>query len=288
MKKIIYILLLGYSTFVVALFAQVAVVEDSLYSSAISTITKYYVILPEGYSKGQERFPILYLLHGLGGDYTNWVKMTNLVHYAKKYRIIIVTPDAKDGWYSNSPFLKNSNYEDLIINDVISSVEKKYRIIQTKFNRAIAGLSMGGYGAIKFGLKYPSKFFFIGGISPSIQFPTGLEDSAIVARWSKSSTLNLRELFGQSRTDKWDEDDIFNLTEKIKGKSLPYFYLSVGSQDAIIEIVDLTHNLASAFRKKSIAFELHETPGGHDWKFWDKEIEIVLRKISDVSGKKRK
>ncbi len=268
-------------------FSQGTVVEDSLFSPSLNAYSKFNVILPEGYSKGHERYPVLYLLHGLGGDYTNWVKLTDMVHYASQYRLIIVTPDARNGWYTNSPFVQNANYENLIVNDVIPGVEKKYRIIQTKFNRAIAGLSMGGYGAVKFGLKYPGKFFFVGGISPSIQFPGGLEDSAIVARWSRSSTTNLRELFGQTRTDSWNDNDIFFLTEKTTGKSLPYFYLSVGSQDGIMEIVGLTHDLAAALRKKGVEFEMHETAGGHDWKFWDKEIKLVLQRIAEMQGKKK-
>lgn len=267
--------------------SQVSVVEDSLFSQSINSVTKYLVILPDGYSKGQDRYPVLYLLHGLRGDYTNWVKLTNLVRYARDYRIIIVTPDGKNGWYTNSPYVNNSNYEDQIVNDVIPAVEKKYRIIQTKFNRAIAGLSMGGYGAVKFGLKYPAKFFFVGGISPSIQFPQGLEDSSISARWSKENKMNLKELYGQTRTEHWNENDVFVLADKSNGKALPYFYLSIGSQDALIELVGLTHDLASVLRKKNIDFEMHEMPGGHDWKFWDKEINNVLQRITELLGKRK-
>lgn len=267
--------------------AQPTVVEDSLFSASLNSMSKYFVILPEGYAKSHERYPVLYLLHGLGGDYTNWVKLTNVVHYAAQYRMIIVTPNAGDGWYSNSPLMPNANYENHIVNDVIPAVEKKYRTIQTKFYRAIAGLSMGGYGAVKFGLKYPGKFFFAGGISPSIQFPGGLEDSAIVARWSRTSTANLRGLFGEKRSDFWNNDDIFYITERTTSKSLPYFYLSVGSQDGIIEIVGLTHDLAGRFRSKGIAFEMHESAGGHDWKFWDQEVKTVLQRISELLGKKR-
>ncbi|MCK9409087.1 MAG: alpha/beta hydrolase family protein [Bacteriovoracaceae bacterium] len=266
--------------------AQVTVVEDSLVSKSLNTVSKFYVILPEGYKKHQDRYPVLYLLHGLGGDYTNWVKLTNIVRYAKEYRMIIVTPDAGNGWYTNSPFVQNAQYEDYIITEMIPTVEKRYRTIQTKFHRAIAGLSMGGYGAIKFGLKYPGKFFFIGGFSPSIQFPGGLEDSAITARWSRTATLNLRELFGQNRTDSWNENDIFFLTERSNGKSLPYFYLSVGSQDGISEIIGLTHDLAASLRKKGISFEMHESAGSHDWKFWDQEIKTALQRIAELSGKR--
>jgi len=269
-------------------FPQVTVVDDSLFSQSVNTTIKFYAILPDGYSKRSERYPVLYLLHGLTGNYTDWVRLSNIVRYAKEYRLIIITPEGKDGWYSNSISSQNSNYEGYIVNDVIPIIEKKYRILQSRFNRAIAGLSMGGYGAIKFGLKYPGKFFFVAGMSPAIQFPKGLEDSAIVARRSKESTINLRSIFGTTQNDTWNENDVFYLAEHADAKSLPYFYLTVGSQDGILELPDLTHNFASALRKKGAAFEMHETAGAHDWKFWDKEIEIVLQRILEISGKKRK
>jgi len=268
-------------------FSQVTVKEDSVFCYSINSFSKFYIILPDGYSKVQERYPVLYLLHGLTGNYTNWVKYSDIVRYAKEYQLIIVTPDGKNGWYTNSRTQQNAKYEEQIMNDLIPNVEKKYRTIQSKFSRAIAGLSMGAYGAIKFGLKYPDKFFFVGGMSPAIQFPKSLEDSAIIARRSKESTLNLQDIFGTVRNESWEEEDVFSLVDKSTSTSLPYFYLSIGSQDGILELVDLTHNFAAALRKKKIAFEMHETAGAHEWKFWDKEIEIILKRIAELSGKKK-
>lgn len=268
--------------------SQITVVEDSLFSQSLNTISKFYAVLPDGYSKTQERYVSVYLLHGFNGDYTNWVKQPNLIKYLKGYEYIVICPDAKNSWYSNSITLQNANYEDLIIKEIIPYVDKKYRTRQSKFSRAIAGLSMGGYGAAKLGLKYPGMFFFAGCISPSIQFPAGLEDSAIVARRSKETIKSVREMFGEKRNESWSANDIFELTEKINPNTAPYFYLSAGSQDGIPEVIEQTHIFAASLRKKSIAFEMHETTGAHDWKFWDSEIEVVLKRIFEISGKKRK
>ncbi len=269
-------------------FSQITVVEDSLFSQSLNTTTKFYAVLPDGYSKTQERYTAVYLLHGFSGDYTNWVKQTDLIKYLKGYEYIVICPDAKNSWYSNSIILQNANYEDMIIKEIVPFVDRKYRTKQSKFSRAIAGLSMGGYGAAKFGVKYPEKFFFAGCISPSIQFPSGLEDSTIVARRSKETIKSVREMFGEKRNETWSANDIFELTEKVNPKTTPFFYLSAGSQDGIPEVIEQTHILAGLLRKKGVAFEMHETAGAHDWKFWDKEIEIVLQRISEISGKKRK
>ena len=276
------------SLILIAQFAvgQSSVIVDSLFSPALNSSAKYTVILPKDYHKNHERFPTLYLLHGLGGNHTNWVSFTKLMTYAGKYRFIIVCPDARNGWYTNSSLTRDANYEDLIMKDVLADVENKYRVIRSKYYRGIAGLSMGGYGALKLGLKYPASFTFAAGMSPSVQFPAGLEDSVIASRWSRTSTTDLRELFGSRRNEAWNNDDIFYLIERANPSVIPYFYLSIGSQDGILELPDLTHNTAAAMRKKKIPFELHELPGGHDWKFWDSEIAIVLQRFNDIIGKR--
>ncbi len=284
--KLKYLLLL--SAFFQYTFSQVTVVEDSLFAQSLNATTKFYALLPDGYSKTQERFTTVYLLHGFNGDYTNWAKQTDLIKYLKEYNFIVICPDGKNSWYSNSVVLQNANYEDLIIKEIIPFVDKKYRTKQSRFSRAIAGLSMGGFGSAKFGLKYSNLFFFSGCISPAIQFPAGLEDSAIVARRSKESNKSVRDMFGETRNESWTANDVFSLTEKINPKTAPFFYLAVGSQDGIPEIIDLTHTFAASLRKKGIPFEMHETAGAHDWKFWDKEIEIVLQRISEISQKKPK
>jgi S-formylglutathione hydrolase FrmB len=282
-NKTLVLLLLLFSS----LSAQVKVVEDSLFSPSLNSKMKFYAVLPNGYDKSQERYLTIFLLHGFGGNYTNWVKLTDIVRLAKHYNYIIITPDARNGWYANSPTMQNANYEDYIIKDVIPFVDQKYRTIQSKFYRAVAGLSMGGYGAAKFGIKYPGMFFFAGCLSPAIQFPTGLEDTAIVARRSKESNESVRTMFGYPRNEKWNENDVYTLLDKANVKSLPYFYLSVGSQDGIPEIIDHTHSFAAALRKRGASFEMHETFGGHDWKFWGEEIETVLRRISALTSKNR-
>ena len=260
--------------------AQVSVIEDSLFSPSINAFCRMNILVPEGYSNGKERYTSLYLLHGFNQDHASWFNSTELVHYAREYRFIIVSFDAQNSWYANSTTKINFNYEDLVIKDLIPFIDKKYSTIPDKQHRAIAGLSMGGYGAVKFGLKYPQQFFYAAGMSPSMQFPAGLEDSAIVARRSAASNQSVREAFGAQRNEQWNANDIFFLLAHANKSSLPYFYLSVGSHDGIPEVIVQAHQLASEFRKRAVPFELHETPGAHDWDFWDKEIEIVLKNIS--------
>jgi S-formylglutathione hydrolase FrmB len=283
MKRLVTILLFLF--FITKVHAQVSVAEDSLFSPSINSTMKFCVVLPDGYAKVNERYTTVYLLHGYNQNYTDWIKQTDLVKYAASYHFIFISPDAKNSWYSNSITQKNSNYEDYIVKDLIPFVDKKYRTAPTKTHRAIVGLSMGGYGAAKLALKHDSLFFFAGCLSPAIHVPFGLEDSAILARRSKGSMQSIRDIFGAVRNSYWDENDVFLLAQKADTATVPFFYLAVGSQDKLIEILELTHKFAVTLRNKHIPFEMHETSGAHDWKFWDKEIEIVFNRIEEMTEK---
>ncbi|MDD8018621.1 MAG: alpha/beta hydrolase family protein [Bacteroidota bacterium] len=286
MKQRILFILLSITLLFNTFRAQVKVVEDSLFSPSIRATMKFYAVLPDGYEKNEDHYTTIYLLHGLNGNYKDWVTLTNLVHYASKHHFILITPDGDNSWYTNSMTKLNANYEGYVINDLIPFADSKYRTIRSKYGRAIAGLSMGGYGAAKFSLKYPSLFFFAGCLSPAIQFPYGLEDSAIVKRRTKESLEKLHDIFGSLRNENWQNEDVFKLVEKAESKTIPYFYLSVGSQDGIPEIINLTHKFAASLRKQGIPFEMHESAGSHDWKFWNKEIETVLNRIDEHIEKK--
>jgi S-formylglutathione hydrolase FrmB len=267
--------------------AQVIVKEDSLFSTSLNATTKYTIILPASYAESTVRFPVLYLLHGYSGDHTNWVKLTRLVNYADQYQLIIVSPDGKNGWYTNSDYIPHAKFENSIIDDLIPHVDSHYKTDPSGNSRSIGGLSMGGYGAVKFALKHPSMFFFAAGISPAIQVPYSLEDSLFHATRSKGLVQSVRDAFGAVRNETWKINDVFYLAEKVHSDTLPYIYLAVGSQDGLTENIGETHRLAGTLRKNGIPFEMHETAGGHNWKFWDKEIEIVLRRINEVSVQMR-
>jgi putative tributyrin esterase len=279
-----------YAPFIFVFFtlasAQVTVREDSLFSPSLKAMTKYTVVLPSGYSESKERFPVLYLLHGYSGDHTNWVKLTRLINYAEQYKFIIVSPDGKNGWYTNSFSVPNAQFESSLIDDLIPYIDTHYNTDTARNSRFIAGLSMGGYGAVKFALKYPSMFFFAGGISPAIQVPYSLEDSLFHATRSKGLVQSVRDAFGAVQNESWKINNVFYLAEDVNPDVAPYIYLAVGSQDGLTEIIGETHRLAGTLRKNGIPFEMHETAGGHNWKFWDKEIEMVLRRIHEISAQK--
>ena len=114
------------------------------------------------------RYPVLYLLHGLTGDYKDWSTRTNLAEYSKTVPVIIVMPDAGNSWYTNAAD-GTSKFEDYIATELPADVVQKYRTINSRHGRAIAGLSMGGYGALKLALKRPAQFSVVGSFSGAFE-----------------------------------------------------------------------------------------------------------------------
>ncbi|NUN70437.1 MAG: alpha/beta fold hydrolase [Bacteroidetes bacterium] len=276
-RRSIYVLLIALILLMAVsiLPAQPSVRTDSLYAHSTRGWIRYTILLPEGYGLRKERFPVLYLLHGFNQDHASWFVSSELIRYAAAHRMIIISSGFGNSWYTNSAAEPHRRYEDAFVRELIPHIDSVYRTRGIREARALAGLSMGGYGALKFGIKYPHLFALAAALSPSMQFPAGLEDSAIVARRSAASNASVRAAFGAARTPAWDDQIIPILVER-STQTLPYIYLTAGSSDNIPEVPEQMHQLAALLRKKRIPFEMHELPGGHDWRFWDAGIEQVL------------
>ncbi|MGE5315383.1 MAG: alpha/beta hydrolase [Acidobacteriota bacterium] len=250
--------------------------EDSLYSPSMDRVMKYSVILPPGYRDNTERYTTVYLLHGLWGSYKDWVNNTGVIQYASHYRFLIIAPDGHNGWWTNSKDVKHAMYEDFVMKDLIPAVEKKYRTLSTRHGRAIAGLSMGGYGALKFALKYPGSFFYAASFSGALDVVSGMKDISASADRNSVGVRSRLDAFGEQPSAQWTANDVMALIDSANVKMLPYLYLSVGHSDYL---VDASIQAGTKLRQKGAAYEMHESIGAHTWLFWDQEIRTVLEKI---------
>ena len=117
-------------------------------SDSVGRTLKYNVVLPPGYDSGTDRYPVLYLLHGYSGNFTNWGR-NRAADFAKAYDLIVVMPDGGNSWYVNwaeSEEGQKNAWDDFITKDLIGHVDANYRTIATREGRAINGLWMGGFG----------------------------------------------------------------------------------------------------------------------------------------------
>ncbi len=243
-------------------------------SKLVNTTLPYNVILPPDYDTAKTtRYPVLYLLHGLSGHYSDWVQRTNIADYAAEYRMIVITPEGNDSWYSDSTTVTTDKYESYILKELIPDVQQRYRAIEARYGRSIAGLSMGGYGAIKFGLKSPSTFVFAGSMSGAFSV-TRLTEQDGPPRWESSL-----KVFGPPGTDARKANDLFDLIEKLSAAqvlSLPYFYFDCGTEDSLRNF-SANRKLSELMVEKKIPHEYRQLPGDHSWGYWDRQVREILK-----------
>jgi putative tributyrin esterase len=249
---------------------QAIVVKDSVFHSAsLDRDMRYRTLLPRDYEDGA-RFPVLYLLHGIYGDYLNWDTRTGLENYAQNLHLLIVMPDADDSWYTNSATLPGDKFEDYVAKDLISEIDKKYRTIRDRHGRAVAGLSMGGYGALKLAIKYPELFGFAGSLSGALNAAQNLDSLRPEFR------TKLLEVFGSAGSRTRDEGDVFLLLNSPHESPYPYFYFACGTEDFFLET---NRAFALQLASRKITYEYHETPGGHTWEYWDRALRPMLQAL---------
>lgn len=246
-----------------------------LQSKLVNTTLAYNVILPPDYrASSTTRYPVLYLLHGFDGHYTDWVTRTNVADYAAQYRMILVTPEGNNGWYTDSVSTATDKYESYILKELVPDVQRRFRTIESRYGRGIAGLSMGGYGALKFGLKSPGTFAFAGSISGALAVPG----------WTEEDFQNLKSIrdsavaaFGPAGSETRRANDIFEIVRSLSAArvaSMPYLYLDCGTEDFLVSD---NNRFAALLREKKIAHEFRELPGEHSWVYWDQQVREVLR-----------
>ena len=248
--------------------------EDKLSSKLMQRVMPYRVILPKDYSASKEkRYPVIYLLHGLFGSSANWTTLTKLPIYAQSYDAIIVTPEGENGWYTDSDSVAANKYESYIIKELIPEIDAKYRTISKREGRVIAGLSMGGYGALKFGFKYPEMFVLAGSFSGALGAPTYRSTPGM-----ESIVKTIDDTFGPDGSETRMSNDLFAMVRNAspeKIKALPFIYLDCGTEDILF--FQNNREFVALLVEKKIPHEYRQLPGAHNWEYWNKQVQEFLR-----------
>lgn len=254
-------------------FARVETVQ--FHSALLGKVLPYNVILPADYRVSTAtRYPVIYLLHGWAGHYSDWLTRTNIADDAAQYRMIVVTPEGNDGWYTDSATVVSDKYESYILQELISDVQRRYRTIESRYGRGIAGLSMGGYGALKFGLKSPGTFVFAGSLSGALAAPTWTEADL---KSFKGINDSLIAAFGPRDSSQRKANDIFEIARGMsasRAAALPYFYFDCGTEDFFLGV---NERFAALLTEKKIPHEFRELPGAHSWQYWDQQVKELLK-----------
>jgi S-formylglutathione hydrolase FrmB len=298
-----------------AAHGQGAVKNQVFHSHALGVDKHYEIYLPGGYDQSSGRYPVIYLLHGLGGDETNWVDYGGLAKTADAMRLptIVVMPDGDDSWYVNRATptpdyesclagkrefgfardmhtycVKTASYEDYIVKDLVSHVDATYRTLPERRARAIGGQSMGGYGALALGLRHRDLFaaifshsgvdsLFYKGPHPYDAAKVQIADNALVpAHWGENT------------------GPIGALVRTIFGPDLANWeahdpatlaaklhdgdialYLDVGTEDDF-GLDAQAHYLDSVLTKAGVQHTFFAGPGRHNFAFWKDRLDDSL------------
>jgi enterochelin esterase-like enzyme len=232
------------------------VVSQTITSEVLGRSCPYTIYLPPSYSVSPERnYPVLYLLHGLGQNYTSWANDGNMKAIADGAiangtceEMIIVCPEAYATFYVNG-YYQGMNYEDYFINDFIPAIESTYRIKTGKEGRSISGLSMGGYGCTYHAFRRPGMFSSCFAMS-----------AAYTGTYPRVGAL---------------------VTERTAAELLefPAFVMECGTED--FAAYPMNNNLNRILEQTTLDYTYTTRPGRHDWAFWRECLPKALKLASD-------
>jgi S-formylglutathione hydrolase FrmB len=235
-------------------------------SKALGRAMAVNVLLPDGYDAAPERrYPVIYLLHGYGGDYREWERV-GVVEEAAGLAAIIVMPEGDQSFYVNHHEKLLERWEDYITQDVVGHVDASYRTIPGREGRGISGLSMGGYGAVVLGLRHPDLFASVASHSGAL----GVLRSEIR---NEGIARRIAEIYGPEGSQARKDYAIYDLVRALPQEKRPHLYIDCGSQDFLLEDNRAFVKELSGLR---VAYEYREVPGGHDFAYWKANVRYSL------------
>lgn len=240
--------------------------DVTFHSAALNRDMPYRVYLPATLVPGQ-KLPVVYLLHGNGGSFQNWSNYSDVAQYAAPDHssgLILVMAEGGSSYFVNAALKPEDKYEDYFVNDLITDVESRFPAAKGRDNRAIVGVSMGGFAAVKLALARPDLFVFAGAISPAIDVPSR---KFSLRRWGQG--MRFRTLFGPADSPTRLASDPFRLVQSANPAVTPYIFMTAGEQEPLLDPI---RRFASRLHERHFAYEFHTKPGGHDWGEWDSQI----------------
>lgn len=246
------------------------------------------VVLPGTYAKGKGMYPVLYLLHGGGGQFSDWLKQTPdkmLVHkLADQYNIIIVMPEGeKLSGYLDSPFQKDNQFETYITKEVIEKIDNTYRTIRDRKGRVITGLSMGGHGALYLSTRHPELYCAAGSMSGAVDLDR--KKWKIDAEFAKRIAPEFERILGPENAtpNLHAANSVVNMIDKMKANGLKII-IDCGVDDFLIEANrELHHRLVY----NNTPHDYTERPGAHTWDYWENSLPnhmLFFNKVLTQNG----
>lgn len=257
-----------------------ALIQVNFVSRTLMRTVPIHVVLPvdkfsfSGVSEIKEKsFKTLYLLHGVFGNYTDWVSGTRIQRWAEEKDLAVIMPSGDNAFYVDQP-AANNYYGEFIGKELVEITRNMFHLSRRKEDTFIAGLSMGGFGAIRNGLKYHNTFGYIAAFSAGLVLEDGLnkdyDDPFILNNraYFESCFGDLEKAINSDKNPKY-------LVKKLIEQNIefPDIYMACGIED---HLLTANRDFKDFLEGKNIPVTYEEGPGGHDWDFWDKYISKAL------------
>ena len=245
-----------------AMFAA-APLEVKTKSEAMRKEIPAMVILPDGYETSAKEYPVIYLLHGFGGDYKMWIRIKpNLPELATSNEVIFVLADGATSWYWDSPVNPKLKYETYVAKELVKFVDDNFRTVKSPKGRAIAGLSMGGHGAMWLAICHRDTFGAAGCISG------GVDIRPFPRNWDMAKNLGPYE----QNKDIWGAHTVMNLVDTLKNGDLA-IYIDCGYSDFFYQV---NLNLHNKLLQMHIDHDYLARPGAHTGEYWNNAIDYNI------------
>ncbi|HNW86117.1 MAG TPA: alpha/beta hydrolase family protein [Candidatus Limiplasma sp.] len=256
--------------------------QTNFFSSTLCFNTDIHVFIPtpnsdellnrkkSDYLQHGVKFQVLYLLHGAYGDATDWMRLTSIEKYAQEHKLAVVMPSASNSFYQN--MYCGSDYLTYLTDELPAVVQALFPVSRKRENTFVAGLSMGGYGAVKLAMERPRQYAACASLSGAIDLEAVMEQTkhgnlAAPFRWDA--------LFERPDNVPGSDADLFALIRKrlAQGEMLPRVFQSCGTEDFIYAA-----NVSARDKLKALGVDItyEEHPGIHDWDYWDTHIQRAL------------
>ncbi|SFC84994.1 alpha/beta hydrolase [Spirosoma endophyticum] len=257
-------------------------------SAVMQKNLKAVVVTPNSYSKGKTTYPVLYLLHGGSGRFSDWISKTPdkmlLQNLSDQYNLIIVTPEGEPlGGYIDSKFQKDSQFETYITKEVIEKIDNTYRTIRDRKGRVITGLSMGGHGALYLSARHPDLYCAAGSMSGAVDLDR--KNWKIAPDFEKQIAAPFERILGSvgATPDLYAANSVVNMVDKLKTNDLKII-IDCGVDDFLIEP---NRELHRRLVYNKTPHDYTERPGGHTWDYWENSLPyhvLFFNKILKANG----
>lgn len=235
------------------------------YSAVLGRSVRLDAVIPE---KEPGPWKSLLLLHGLTDDHTLWQRRSSIERYAEERKIAVIMPTTKLGFYTNTR--TGENYADFIFDELPAICRRMLPKLSSKReDNFIAGLSMGGYGALKGALTHADSFSKAAIFSAATDAAALMKLNPADARMGKDFW---EDIFGPAEDIPGSENDLFLAAERLKEKR-PELYIWCGTEDFLYE---MNISMRDHLKKLGYSVKYSQSPGGHHWMHWDREIKNAL------------